>query len=338
MLAGRYFDGRSARLYRVVLRAEGEGFAIEGDSVARAFARGDVALAPKLGRIARTLAFADGAQLQFDDDDPRLETWFAAGDRVQGFADRVERRWRWVAVSALAVTATMALLFTRGVPWLADEAAQRVPRAAEAALAGQVVDLLDRLYFEPSRLPETRRAELGARFDALVANLPREAEFDLRFRASPVLGPNALALPGGIVILTDELVALAGHDEEILAVLAHEAGHHEHRHALRAAMQDSAVVLLIGFIAGDASSLGSLAVSVPAVLLTSGYSRGFEGEADAFAFALLERRGISPARFADIMQKLTQHVPKEADALGWISTHPASADRIAAARRAAGAD
>ena len=44
---------------------------------------------------------------------------------------------------------------------------------------------------------------------------------------------------------------------------------------------------------------------------------------------------FSPTRFADIMQRLSKDAPDDAGAFGWISTHPASADRIAAARRAA---
>ena len=332
----RYFDGASARLHRVVLEADADGvFRLHGEGVERGFLANEVRLEPRLGRTARVLRFADGAQLQFDADDARLDAWFAPQDRVQALVDRGERRWRFVIAAAAGVAIAMVLMFTHGIPALAGYAARHVPRAVESALARQVVVLLDRTHFDATKLPQARREELRGAFTALVRDLPRAAEFDLQFRAAPLLGPNALALPGGVVIVTDELVQLAQHDEEILAVLAHEAGHHEHRHALRATMQDSAVVLLIGFIAGDASSLGSLAVSVPAVLLSSGYSRGFEGEADAFAFELLARRGISPARFADIMQRLTDEAPDEPDALGWISTHPASAARIEAARRAA---
>ncbi len=62
----------------------------------------------------------------------------------------------------------------------------------------------------------------------------------VEFRASPIIGANAFALPGGIVIVTDQLMQLAEHDDEILAVLAHEIGHVKHRHVLRGLPQDSA--------------------------------------------------------------------------------------------------
>src|SRR2546426_7673245 len=44
----------------------------------------------------------------------------------------------------------------------------------------------------------------------------------LEFRASRIIGPNAFALPSGIIVVTDQLVRLARNDEQVLAVLAHE--------------------------------------------------------------------------------------------------------------------
>jgi predicted Zn-dependent protease len=86
---------------------------------------------------------------------------------------------------------------------------------------------------------------------------------------------------------------------------------------------------------GDASG-SSLAVSVPAVLLGNGFSRGHEQEADAYAFDLLRRRGISPAAFARIMQRLAiAHPGGSAEGMAsYLSTHPPTRARIEAAKRA----
>src|SRR5690606_2182906 len=132
------------------------------------------------------------------------------------------------------------------------------------------------LQLRPSRLPAERRAALQDRFAELVAGLPREADYRLDFRYAAAIGPNAFALPGGQILMTDQLVELAERDEELLAVLAHEAGHHEHRHGLRGALEDSAVLVVIGFMFGDVSGAGSLSVSVPTLLLQTGFSRDHE--------------------------------------------------------------
>jgi len=44
--------------------------------------------------------------------------------------------------------------------------------------------------------------------------------FRLELRASPLLGANALALPDGTIVVTDELTRLSQRDEELLAVLS----------------------------------------------------------------------------------------------------------------------
>ena len=64
-------------------------------------------------------------------------------------------------------------------------------------------------------------------------------DYVLEFRKSPAVGPNAFALPGGTVVLLDELVAAAAHDDEIAAVLAHEIGHLHGRHTMRHVLQTS---------------------------------------------------------------------------------------------------
>ena len=73
------------------------------------------------------------------------------------------------------------------------------------------------------------------------------------------------------------------------------------------------------------------------LLLETGFSRDHEREADAFAFDLLRRTGRSPADFAAIMARLAEHHGEAGGGpVSYLSTHPASEDRIRAARDAAG--
>jgi Zn-dependent protease with chaperone function len=126
-----------------------------------------------------------------------------------------------------------------------------------------------------------------------------------------------------------------GGDERFLAVMAHEIGHEEHRHVLRSVLQSSGVVLIGAYFTGDVSSASTLVVGVPTFLLNNHYSRGFEAEADDYAFASLARHHISPARFAEVMtamQKADPHIRHES---GYLSTHPPTLDRIINAQKAA---
>lgn len=333
----RWYDGESSRARAVQLTcADGVLLLAFDDGSHGQWPLQTITISPRLGSTPRILRLPDGARVEVADS-PDLERWFKhTGSRIEGFADWLERRRAAIfASAALVLVATVAFLHF-GMPWLAREAAQRMPPAVERHASEQVVAMLERVHFHPSQLPAERRTELERRFRALVAGEPRYADLRLSIVRAPGIGPNAFALPDGRIFVTDELIELAANDDEVLAVLAHEAGHHVHRHGMRGALESSSIFLVAGVLFGDVSG-SSLAVSIPATLLTSGFSRGYEREADAYAFDLLLRRGQSPKAFAAMMRRLSADLPDglEHGAVGYLSTHPPSPERIAAAERAA---
>src|SRR5207245_11457608 len=135
----------------------------------------------------------------------------------------------------------------------------------------------------------------------LTAGLGDGYAYRLLPRACRGLGANAFALPGGAVVITDALVKLARNDDQITAVLAHEIGHVRHRHGLRIALQAAGLAAPAPALFGDATSITSLATTLPVALLQSGYSRELEAEADDYAFQRLREVGVSPKAFAEIM-------------------------------------
>ena len=105
---------------------------------------------------------------------------------------------------------------------------------------------MDSVFFEPSQLHPARQAKLRSQFSSMQRELGDGPKLRLELRhGGSEIGPNAFALPAGIVVVTDELVLLAQHDEEIESVLAHEIGHVMHRHSLRMLLQGSASALLM---------------------------------------------------------------------------------------------
>ena len=143
----------------------------------------------------------------------------------------------------------------------------------------------------------------------------------------------------------DDLVKLAQNDQQITSVLAHEIGHVRFRHGLRLALQGAGVAALVAALAGDAVTMTKLAVALPTLLLQNGYSREFETEADTYAFMRMKAIGLAPAHFADMMELLEKRrdagkgkqdkdaTPVEtAGSQDYLSTHPASAERIQRAR------
>jgi Zn-dependent protease with chaperone function len=287
----------------------------------------DVVVSERISSVPRRIRFADGTVFETADNDA-IDAALANLGRPVSWVHRLEQRWP-IAAAALAAVAVIAVLFVQfGVPALADYAARTLPVSVDRRLGAETLTMLDRVEFEPTRLPVSRQKQLQALFERVVRDSGEEHGYRLELRASPRLGPNALALPSGIVVMTDELVELAQHDEELIAVLAHEVGHVRGRHALRHVLQTAGVSAIAFAILGDVSSVSALATAVP-VLLQAKHSRDFEREADAYAKRWMAAEGIAAHRFDDILCRMEAEIGSDTDdALSrYLSTHPATDER-----------
>lgn len=334
-VAGEWYDGQASRSRPVRLSRTPDGdIRIAAEHEFLDLPPQAIEISPRLGRTPRILRLAGYGQIECADS-PEFDHWFEAPGRIESIADWLERR-RTAALIATVFTVLGVIAFFRyGLPAASTWLAPRVPPPVERAMSSNAMTLLDHLGLEPSRLPTERQQALQDRLRALVRDLPRERDMRLEFRRAPGIGANAFALPDGRLVMTDELVALAKNDEELLAVLAHEAGHHEHRHALRQTLESSGILVMGALLFGDVSG-SSLSVSLPTVLLETGFSRGHEIEADEFALQLLADKGHSPQAFADILDRLSkEHGGDGPDAVSYLSTHPPTQERVERAKRAA---
>lgn len=243
---------------------------------------------------------------------------------------RLESRWRYVA-AALGVSVLLIWGFVAfGIPELARQVAYALPLAVDTEIGEKGLDTLDELFFTDTELPAGRSTELRNRFRSVTAWADSGHRYRLEFRkGGKVVGANALALPSGIVVITDELLELAENDQEVIAILAHEVGHVVYRHSLRLILQDSAAALVLAAVLGDIASLSSLAVTLPAVMLQTSYSRQFEIEADDYALRYLKENGIATHHFADILTRLEKTARGGGGGrYDFLSTHPATTRRV----------
>ena len=232
----------------------------------------------------------------------------------------------------------LAGIYGFGTPILVRALAARVPQAALDVIGRETLASLDRDLLQPSTLPPARRESIAAAFGRLsiAPGIARVAR--LEFRRSDALGANALALPSGTIVVTDGLVALAEDEDDVVAVLAHEVGHLDGRHGVRAVIQDAFLSALIALIVGDVSSL---AAAAPAALLNARYSRSLERDADAYAVGVLRASNIRATRLADMLERMeaqqTRGGPNgPAGAFQYLSTHPTTDERLESLRGAGG--
>lgn len=329
-----YYDGRSAKRVPVNLSLADGWLAIQGDGVALEMPFSSIRISEKLGSAPRLLHFAEGGHCEVSDH-AAFETLLQdAGIRPHSLVSRLEGYWHYAVGALLLSIGCVVAGFIWGLPWAAEVAAERIPYSTAHVIDKQVLRTFDEGMLQPSKLPPARQHELQQRFDALRAgrDLP---DYPLQFRSSPAIGANAFALPGGTVVVTDALVALADNDEEILAVLAHELGHVSERHPLRQLLQGSVVALAMTWYVGDISSLLAAA---PTLMLQTSYSRNFERRADRFAADMLRSKGIPPTKLADMLEKLEQthrgkHRSQQSASVDkYFATHPDTDERIRSLR------
>lgn len=332
--AARYFDGRSSRPHEVVATVEGSALRLLGTELDRSFPLTDARVSERLARAPRLITFGDGSYCEVSDH-ATLDAVLAATGFQDSLVVRLQQRWRYALGAVIGTVAAVALGYFYGLPWAAHLIADQVPAEVEARIGRDAVAWIDKNFFEPTQLPEAQRAHLTERFAEIA---PQDArEYRIEFRKSKI-GPNALAFPGGMIVMTDELVALSPGDEALLGVLAHELGHIQQRHLLRRLISSTVTGAVATLLAGDASGI---ATALPATLADLSYSRDMEREADDYAVERLQAVGLPVTPLADLLERMeAAHAARAKDRGGrvrldgYLSTHPDTGERVKKLREA----
>ena len=147
---------------------------------------------------------------------------------------------------------------------------------------------------------------------------------------------NAISTPGGFVFVSRGFLRQLSDEDMLAAVLAHEIGHIVLEHGTSSISQSHMSKALLnlgkevaasqaGYGVSELTSIfGESVTDVVDTLITNGYSRSQEYEADQYAYELLQRSNYDPVALIEVLQKL-QALSSEG---GWFSTHPDADDRI----------
>ena len=324
------FDGTTSKPHEVRVSFEGALLRFSGPTLPeRAFPAKEVIIRPPLAGLRRVLLLPDGVRCETEDRHAvqRLEGLLGR-NRSMGLVHVLEKRWKAVLGCFALLLACVAAFTTYGLPYLARTAAASLPPTLIDGLSRKTLELLDTHYMEPSELSPVRQEELTARFERELRDVETPVPCRVLFRKSRVLGPNALALPSGTIVFTDELVDLARDDVELVGVLMHEAAHVRHRHAMRSLLQNAGIVMLVSLLMGDAVSVTSTAAALPMLLMELGYSREFEREADRTAANALLHKGYGTVPLQTILERLSKAHDHETKGANLLSTHPNLQERI----------
>jgi Zn-dependent protease with chaperone function len=264
-----------------------------------------------------------------------VNAWFAHLDLSGERRKKPLPAWVWAWGILGSIMLAVVLTFTVAIPWMAASLADDFPLEWEKDLAQGTLESLSSEGFSDTKIGPEQQARYQELFKAVAAR--SKYGLPIRLEIRNWNQPNAFAVPGGVVLITDPMLALMRSEDEFTAVMAHEVGHLEHRHGIRSVLQQTGSWVVISLMLGDPSGVSILTTALPNILIDSAYSREFEREADQYAFDTLEAMGKSPTAFADMMRNLMKATESESSSGGmqYFSSHPPSQERIDAAEQAA---
>ena len=150
---------------------------------------------------------------------------------------------------------------------------------------------------------------------------------------------NAFATPGGHIFITRGLIRCCRTEDALAAVVAHEIGHIQLRHGMRAIEKGRMTEALTILAQEGAKSFGSQEVAqltqafggvisdITNTMINNGYSRSYEYQADAAAVSILQWAGYNPGALTEMLGVMAKQIkPGGTD---FAKTHPSPQNRIA---------
>ncbi|MEI6486636.1 MAG: M48 family metallopeptidase [Sphingomonadales bacterium] len=279
--SARLFDGQTARPHAVVVARVPGGLRVVGDAVDA------VLIWPQLTRSRDGLTIGDRERpdWRLRLDAPLPDDW-RQSIAIEGAVTSDDRRRVGMAVAGIAALA-LALWF--GGNAIVGAAAARLPRSVMAPIGSGIVTTLGRACTSPGG-----NAATAALLRRLGANRAADEPVTLTIIDAPIV--NAMALPGGQVVVFDQLISEARSPDELAGVLAHELSHIASRDAERAVVRQLGLSLAL-------QSLGGNIASGADTLLLLSHSREVEAAADDGAIGMLHAAHVATAPTADFFDR-----------------------------------
>jgi predicted Zn-dependent protease len=198
------------------------------------------------------------------------------------------------------------------------------PTASSAfQVFGETVRIVDRLASRAMPVNDFDEAALGEAYlgwyvnkehsateeyvNAVLAEMAafKQKDFDYHAHVVPWGEPNAAALPGGVIFVTEGLLEALDNEAQLAAVLAHEVGHIELSHCVDAVKYEIVARKL------GVQTLGEIADFAVDFMIRYSFSKTQEHEADLYAWKRLSNSRYDPGAVGgsfDAMLRWTESV------------------------------
>lgn len=231
-----------------------------------------------------------------------------------------KRRHFVVGGALLATVALITSLYFWGVPLAASWVAKKIPISWEEKLGENVLtSLFDEEDFCYDVFVNQAISEIVERLSPHI----------FKIRVVKAKSVNALAAPGGNIIIFSGLLEKTTSPEMLAGVIAHEMEHVIQRHGLEGLLRDIALSTLLSALLGDTTGVSAAILEGAKTFGELDYSRSQESEADREGVILLIRADIDPHGMVDFFKMLQKEESADLErSFQYFSTHPVTEDRI----------
>lgn len=184
---------------------------------------------------------------------------------------------------------------------------------------------------------DTSASKMVARIVGVLTTVSENPVQSYRITILDSPSVNAFALPGGYLYITRGLLSLANDEAEIAAVISHEMAHVIANHGIQRQKQQDAA-LIAGQVVSEilTGRLTSSSVLARNKLRLAAFSRQQELQADEIGIRMLAQAGYDPfaaVRFLKALENYSNFSRKSNSGLNFLSSHPSTPKRRAAAIR-----
>ncbi|WP_136805885.1 M48 family metallopeptidase [Desulfosediminicola flagellatus] len=180
------------------------------------------------------------------------------------------------------------------------------------------------------RFTSTTNPPLQQRLNTLLASLPEDSllhDYDFKIFLSETDAVNAIALPGGNIVVYSGLLREIKSENELAMVLYHELGHFEHRDHLRGLGRGLSLTLASVLLFGS-DSAASEVVSKTLLTFQANYSQSQESAADTFGLDMLVAHYGHAGGATDFFSRLATQADNTNRLPYLLASHPHPQDRI----------
>ena len=308
-----YFDGRTPTHRKVNVSNDRQGVRIEfEDGSTRFWRKADFRLQQDRAQGPIRLEYGEFPPEILEVADPEFLN--NVGNK---FPDR--NRFFSPALALLAVLIIPALIYW-GIPSASGLFARFVPVSIEKQLGQYVINELF-----PNRVICETDAGREA-LEKLVARLaPPDSDYEFQLEIIDSDWVNAIAFPGGKILIFRGLLEKSRSADAVAGVLAHEMQHVFQRHGTENLLNQVALSGLFKLLTVEANAIAETLFAGVRTLSLLKYTRELETEADALALQLLFEAKVDPVEMLSMFAVLQKHAPSLPESF---STHPEMSSRL----------